>query len=168
MARIGLFYGSTDGTTRDIARRVQRAFGGPEHLAVYAVEAATASDLAQYPLLILATSTWDVGELQEDWADFVDVLDMVDWHDKQVAFIGTGDASGYPDTFVDGIGILYEKIAAKGAHLLGAWTGAGYRFEASRAWIRDHFVGLILDEVNQPELTDARIAAWVAQLKREA
>jgi flavodoxin I len=168
MARIGLFYGSTDGTTRDIARRVQQAFGGPDTLAVHAVETATASDLAQYPLLLFATSTWNVGELQEDWADFVDVLDMVDWHEKQVAFIGTGDAAGYPDTFLDGMAILYEKVQPKARRTVGPWPIAGYRFTHSRACVAGHFVGLALDEINQPELTDARIAAWVAQLKREA
>ena len=167
MAQIGLFYGSTDGTTREVARRVQRAFGGPGEVAIYAVEDATAADLARHTRLILATSTWDEGHLQEDWADFLDVLDATPLHDKAIALIGTGDASGYPATFLDGMGILYEKIAGKVWLLVGQWPAAGYRFAASRALRRGHFVGLALDEVNQPERTDARIAAWVKQVQEE-
>ncbi|NES97290.1 MAG: flavodoxin FldA, partial [Desertifilum sp. SIO1I2] len=40
-------------------------------------------------------------------------------------------------------------------------------FTESKAIKNGKFVGLAIDEDNQPELTEERVKAWVAQLKRE-
>ena len=44
----------------------------------------------------------------------------------------------------------------------------GYDFLSSTAQVDGRFVGLILDDNNQPDLTDERIDAWCMQLKQEA
>ena len=38
---------------------------------------------------------------------------------KKIAFIGVGDQEGFGDTFVDGIGIIYDEIKGKGITLVG-------------------------------------------------
>lgn len=51
--------------------------------------------------------------------------------------------------------------------LVGLWSTKGYQHWGSLALEGDYFLGLALDEDHQPELTDSRIQAWVAQLISE-
>lgn len=164
MADIGIFYGSTTGNTQEVAEKIQAGFG-PGAADLYPIADASADVLNTYPYLALGASTWGVGELQDDWIEGLAKLDKVDWSDKKVALFGTGDPQGYPDSFVDALGILYEKLAAKGAEIIGFWPTAGYEYEASRAEQEGRFVGLVIDEDNQSELTDERISRWLDDLK---
>jgi flavodoxin I len=91
----------------------------------------------------------------------------VDYTGKKVTYVGVGDADGYPDTFVDAPGIIHERIKDKGAKFVGAWPTEGYNFEASKSVIDGKFLGLVIDEDNQKDLTDGRIEKWVAIIKSE-
>lgn len=164
MGKIGIFYGSTEGNTEDVVDKVKDALGDAD---VHNVDSATAEDMAEYDTLILACSTWEIGELQEDWESFIDVLDDVDFSGKKVSYIGTGDADGYPDTFVDAIGIIHEKIADSGAEFFGALSTDGYEFDESKGVVDGKFLGLVVDEDNESDKTDDRVAGWVAQIKGE-
>lgn len=164
MGKIGIFYGSTEGNTEDVAEKVQKALGDAD---VHNVDSASADDLAEYDTLIFGASTWEIGELQEDWESFIDVLDDVDFSGKKVSYIGLGDADGYPDTFVDAIGMIHEKIADSGAEFFGAWPTEDYEFDESKGVVDDKFLGLVIDEDNESDKTDDRIATWVAQIKGE-
>lgn len=68
---------------------------------------------------------------------------------------------------MDALGILEEKISELGGATVGYWSTDGYDFSESRAVQNGKFVGLAIDEDNQPELTEKRIKAWAAQLKKE-
>jgi len=164
MGKIGIFYGSTEGNTEEVAEKVQKALGNAD---VHNVDSATADDLADYDTLIFASSTWEIGELQEDWESFIDVLDDVDFGGKKVSYIGVGDADGYPDTFVDAIGMIHERIADSGAKFFGAWPTDDYTFDESKGVVDGKFLGLVIDEDNESNKTDGRIAAWVKQIKGE-
>ena len=85
---------------------------------------------------------------------------------RTVALFGCGDSESYPDTFVGGMGELYQAVVGAGAHVVGAVPVDGYTFDASDAVVDGHFVGLALDEVNESDKTDARIDAWAALLPR--
>ena len=166
MAKVGLFYGSTTGKTADAAEQVQTALGGDA--VVDLIEIEDASALAEYGCLIIACPTWNIGELQDDWAAVFDDLDDVDFNGKTVAYMGTGDQVGYADNFMDAMGQLEEKIAGLGGKTVGYWSADGYDHEASLA-IRDgnKFCGLALDDDNEPEKSEERIKAWATQLKQE-
>ena len=56
--------------------------------------------------------------------------------------------------------LLREYLQAKG------FNAEGYDFKGSAADIDGRIVGLMLDEVNRPDLTDTRIAEWVKSLKQ--
>jgi flavodoxin I len=109
--------------------------------------------------------TWNIGELQADWEGFYNELDEIDFSGKKVAYFGAGDQIGYADNFQDAMGILAEKITSLGGTTVGQWPTDGYDFNESKAIQNDKFVGLALDEDNQPELTETRISSWVAQVK---
>lgn len=49
--------------------------------------------------------------------------------------------------------------------MVGQTPTDGYHFEASKAVEGGKFVGLVIDEDNQDDLTDERISKWVEQIK---
>lgn len=158
-----VLYGSTMGNTEHAAQQIATALGAEIHN----VTTIQATELTDYDFLILGTSTWGAGDLQEDWAAFLPQLDAIDLTGKMVAVFGLGDQSIYTDTFVDGMADLQKKAHARGAALIGSWPVEKYTFESSRAICDNKFIGLALDADSQPELTDARITAWTQQLQKE-
>ena len=164
MANIGIFYGSTTGNTQGVAEKIQAAFG-KENADLYSISDVSNDILNNYQYLLLGSSTWGIGDLQDDWLDGVKKLDKVNLSEKKVALFGTGDPQSYPDSFVDAIGILYEKLAGQGAEVVGFWPTDGYEYDVSRAEKDGRFVGLVIDEDNQSDLTEERINTWIEDLK---
>jgi len=162
MGKTAIFYGSTEGNTEAVAYKLKDLLGGVD---VYNVDSASADDLAKYDNIIFGASTWEIGELQEDWETFIDVLDDVDFSGKTVAYFGCGDADGYPDTFVDALGIIHERIKDSGATFIGAVETDDYTFDDSASLYDGKFIGLPIDEDNEPDMTDARLEKWVADIK---
>ena len=163
MSKIGIFYGSTTGNTESAANAIADGLGAE----CSAVDAGAISRMAEYDVLVLGSSTWGLGDLQDDWDTVADSLSGLSLSGKKVAFFGTGDAVGYSDTFVDAMGILKSKLAGTGAQFIGAWPTDGYEFDESASVEGGLFVGLALDEDNQDGDTANRIAEWVGQLKGE-
>jgi flavodoxin I len=169
MAKIGLFYGSTTGNTEIVAGLIKEALDESKTNMVVVLNVAEASieDMKGFDYLILGTPTWYDGELQDDWNEFLPNLDELDLSAKKGAVFGLGDQDGYSDTFVDGLGILANKIKERGCQLVGTWPLEGYEFDASRAVEGDKFMGLVIDVDNQDELTSERVKTWVNQIQGE-
>ena len=165
MANIGIFFGSTEGNTERVVNQIQALLGDDAEL--HNVNSASADDMQPYQNLILACPTWEIGQLQEDWDSFIDEIENVDYTGKKVTYLGVGDADGYPDTFLDAMGIIHDRIKDKGATFVGAWSTEGYNFNASKGMVNGKFLGLGIDEDNQKDLTAGRVEKWVAQLKTE-
>jgi flavodoxin I len=79
---------------------------------------------------------------------------------------GLGDQKKYPESFVDGMGLIYCRLGAK-ENVVGFTSVEGYDFYFSMAERDGRFIGLALDDDTQPELTLPRLEAWAAQLKKE-
>lgn len=97
--------------------------------------------MSKYQHLILGASTWGIGDVQDDWFDGLTKLENTDLSGKTVALFGTGDPQGSPDSFVDALGVLYEKIIEQGAKVIGFWPTDGYEFDASKAEREGRFEG---------------------------
>ncbi len=166
MSKIGVFYGSTTGTTEEIAGKVAAKLGVSSDN-VFEVSALTEALAGEYDVLVLGSSTWGSGELQDDWYDGVKVLKKCDLSHKSIALFGCGDSESYPDTFCDAIGIIFEELKDSKCKFCGATDTAGYTFDSSIAVVDGKFVGLPLDEVNESGETDARIEKWAEQVKQE-
>jgi flavodoxin II len=125
--------------------------------------------MKEYDFLILGISTWDFGEIQEDWNEIWQDIGHVPFQGKHVALFGLGDQEGYGEWFLDAMGLLHDELKPAGAQFLGYWPTDGYKFEASKALTEDgkSFVGLALDEDSQYELSDERIACWCEQILTE-
>jgi len=165
MAKIGIFFGSTEGNTERVVGQIMDAFAGEAES--FNVNSATADDMQPFQYIILCCPTWEIGQLQEDWESFIDEIEKVDYAGKKVTYLGLGDADGYPDTFLDALGIIHDRIKDKGATFVGAWPTEGYNFEASKGVIDGKFLGLAIDEDNQSNLTAERVQKWVGELKKE-
>ena len=163
MAKVGIFFGSTTGVTEDIAHKIAEKIDGAEVFNIDGNE----DKLEDFDVLLLGTSTWGFGDLQDDWAAVVDDLASKDFSGKKVGYFGSGDQGTFSDTFMDGIAIIDEEIQKTGATIIGKTSVEGYEFNESRAVKNGEFLGLALDEVNQSELTDERIDAWVEQIQKE-
>jgi len=164
MAKIGIFYGSSTGNTEKVATLISNMFG--DDAQTINVEDATAEDLDKFPYLVLGISTWELGDFQDDWSDFLAVLKKADLKDKKVAIFGLGDQEAYGESFADAAGLLYSAIS-RSTNIVGQWPVKGYEFVESEAIKNKKFVGLIIDEDNQKELTTDRVEAWVEILKKE-
>jgi flavodoxin I len=99
---VTIVYGSSTLNTEFVSQRLQREFGEEEARLVNVREADTA-DLEEAKNLILATSSWGSGSLQDDWELFFPKLDEVDLSGKRVALLGLGDQENYPDSFCDAL-----------------------------------------------------------------
>ncbi len=167
--RIAVFYGSDTGNTQLAAEKIVKELGDRTSNATD-VDNAKPQDLIKYDLLFIGVSTWNVGEMQADMEDFLSALDKISLKDNKVALFGLGDAVNYPDNYLDAMGDLWINLKKSGAELVGLWPIDGYNFNESLALYEgdeDYFVGLALDEDNEPELTDERIEEWVHQVLME-
>lgn len=164
MAKIGIFYGSSTGNTEKIADLISNVFGD-DAMAIN-VDDATLDDLDKFPYLIFGISTWELGDVQDDWSDFLVEVKKSDLKNKKVAIFGLGDQEAYGESFADAAGTLHTAISEQ-TTVVGQWSTEGYDFVESEAVKDNKFVGLIIDEDNQKELTSQRVADWVELLKKE-
>lgn len=154
-------YGSSTGTCASIAQTIA------EKLGVEAIDAAelSADIIKTHDNLLLGTSTWGAGELQDDWYDALKLIKGEGLEGKTVAVFGCGDCEAYCDTFCGGMRALHDTAEAAGARMIGSVDAASYSYEDSEAVVEGRFVGLALDDVNEDDKTEARIDAWLEEIK---
>lgn len=171
MANVGIFFGTDTGNTRKVAKAIAKQLGDvagkPEN-----IKNASVDDLLAYDVLIIGSPTYGEGELPgltagtstESWEEFMPNLTGADFSGKTIALYGLGDQAGYPGNFVDALGMLYDAFADCGATFVGFTSTEGYEFDRSKAVLDDQFVGLVLDEDNQKELSEVRLANWLEDI----
>ena len=161
MKKTLVVYGSSTGTCENIAGTIGEKLGAE----VINVADFNGDHVAEYDNLIIGTSTWGAGELQDDWYDGVDVLKGADLSGKTVAIFGCGDSESYSDTFCGGMAELYNAAKAAGATIVGGVATDGYTFDDSEAVVDGEFVGLPLDDINEDDKTEERIDSWLEAIK---
>ncbi|PKI12666.1 flavodoxin FldB [Colwellia sp. 12G3] len=166
--KIGLFYGSTTCYTEIVAEKIQ-AIIGADLVDIFNIKDQPLALCLDYDFIIFGISTWDFGELQEDWESIWSDINQLDLSDKIIALYGMGDQVGYTEWFQDALGLLHEQVTEQGAKVIGFWPNQGYDFIASKALTSDEsqFVGLSLDEDSQYSLTDERLDTWCEQVLLE-
>ncbi len=166
MAKVAIIYGSTTGNTESIAGQIASKLSSHD---VTVLDASNIGDVdwSEFSNYILGTSTWGLGDIQDDWEMSLSTLAEADLSGKKVAIFGLGDSSSYSDTFVDGMADLFEAATKAGATVIGSISTDGYNFDASRSVIDGVFVGLPIDEDSQGEKTSGRIKSWVESIESE-
>jgi flavodoxin II len=173
--KIGLFYGSTTCYTEMAAEKIQQYFVENSNaqqefqVELFNIKEIALNKIDDFDLVILGISTWDYGELQEDWESHWDDIATLDLSGKIIALYGLVDQIGYTEWFHDSLGMLHEQVIAQDGFVVGFWPNQGYEFAASKALTDDksQFVGLALDEDNQYQHSEQRISQWCQQIQAE-
>lgn len=165
MDKIGLIYSFNTRKTTQAAEIIAREFGN----SIEKINAETINEeqFLSFKNLVLGVPTWFDGELPNYWDEFVPALEDLDLKGKNIAIFGNGNQKGYPENFVDGIGIMTKLVESRGARVVGFTPLKGYEFEASRAVRDESFTGLALDFENHSSQVPLKIKKWVEQLKQE-
>lgn len=162
--KTAVIYGSSTGATEDIAKRIANAMNIDQN-DIMDVSKITPEKIGTYDTLLLGSSTWGIGDLQDDWYNGIETLKKANLGGKKIAIFGTGDSGAFSESFCSALGKIYEELQSSGATFIGKVDPSDYSFMDSEALIDGQFVGLPLDEANESEKTDARIANWVKQLQ---
>lgn len=161
MKKMVIIYGTSTGVCEDLANRIGTKLGVDNIINVTNLDDNVIADNEN---LILGTSTWGAGEVQDDWYDGLRIIKSANLNGKTVALFGCGDSESYPDTFVGGMAEIYHAVTDAGAQVIGAVATEGYTFDDSESVVDGKFVGLALDEVNEDSKTDERIDAWITEI----
>lgn len=174
MARVGIFYGTSTGSTEDVADQIKDAFGddadGP--FDVEALAGSVKNNFEKYEAIICGTPTWNTGADTErsgtGWDEiYYTSMPELKIEGKHVAVFGCGDQLSYAENFADATGELHDVFQNLGGKLFGYTSQEGYEHEDSKSIRGDQFCGLLCDAVNQDELTSERVKNWILQLKVE-
>merc|ERR1739848_485526 len=126
-------------------------------------------DLAGYDGLIVGCPTWNTGadEMRSGtaWDDVLEDINGMDLAGKPVAVFGCGDSAC--DKFCDGIEELHDTFQAAGAKMVGCVDSSGYSHTESKSEKDGKLLGLPLDQDNEDDQTEERVASWISQLKGE-
>jgi len=166
MKKIGLFYSFNTNKTSQAARKIGEEFDKDQVEHVNA-ETLTEKEFLSFENMILGVPTWFDGELPNYWDEFVPALEDLDLKGKTIAVFGNGNQKGYPENFVDGVGIMANLLERRGARIVGMTSAKGFEFESSLALRGGMFAGLALDFENQASQINQRIKKWAEQLKQE-
>lgn len=168
MSKVIVVYGSSTGATEKIARTLAESL---EAASLFDVAQLTKDRIAEFrdaSVVLLGSSTWGFGDLQDDWHAKLPLLKDTDLSGVKVGVFGTGDQVSYPDSFVDSIGIIAEAVEQAGGTLIGLTSPNSYTFDESRAVRDGMLLGLAIDEDNQADMTATRVADWTARITSEA
>lgn len=160
MKKTIVIYGSSTGTCEMLANQIA------EQLGVECINVAdmTIDTLSAYDNFLLGTSTWGVGDPQDDWFDGITTLQTADLNNKTFALFGCGDSQSYGDTFCAGMAVIKNAIIDKGCNFIGNVSTEGYDFVESEAVVDNQFIGLAIDDINEDDKTNQRIKNWLAEI----
>merc|ERR1719361_2852199 len=165
MRAVGLFFATQTGNTEEMAGLIADAAG----LEATDIGEMSTEDLAGYDGLIVGAPTWNTGADEyrsgTAWDDYLDEVKELDLGGKPVAVFGCGDSQGYGENFCDAIEEIYSTFKVAGAKMIGGVDSSGYTFDESKSSQGGKFLGLPLDQDNEGDQSEDRVAAWVEQLK---
>ncbi len=117
MSKALIVYGSTTGSTEMLASHIadtMKAEGIDVRIAN--VTDMDVEDLLNYETILLGSSTWGEGELQDDFISFYDDMEGLSLKGKRAAAFGCGD-SAYGH-FCEAVDLLEKKLRACGAQII--------------------------------------------------
>jgi flavodoxin I len=114
---VGIIFGSTTGTTEKMGQMIkQQLEDHGRNVVLKNVSDTKPDDLEDYDIVLLGSSTWGDGELQQDFVTFQKELEGMDLSGKKAACFGPG-MTVYPQ-FCKAVDILEETIRSCGAVIL--------------------------------------------------
>lgn len=158
---IGIFYGSKQGATKAVCEFISKELD----CEIFDIKDTKIEKISQFDLVILASSSYAFGELEESWQDKINELKNIKFDGKKVALIGVGNLQRHQDSFCSAIVDFLPYI--KAANLIGSDDLNGYSFKNSSAFINGKFIGLCVD-FKGDENWQKRAKNWCENLKISA
>ena len=114
-----IIYGSTTGNTEIAAKWVKKALSSVgADVDLFNVTDIKPESAGAYDLVILGSSTWGQGELQDDFLSFYDGMTAAVLDGKKLAAFGCGDSDMFPDDFCRAVDMIVDKAKACGAQII--------------------------------------------------
>ena len=164
MKKIGLFYGTTGGITTGVVDEFE--FNLRDEAEIFNVEDGI-KELPNFENLILVTPSYGFGELEAHWEKVIEEFKKIDFTGKIVGLVGLGSQTTFGESFVGALKVLYDIVVKNGGTIVGLTSTEGYKFEDCESIIDGKFMGLVLDEHNQDDMTPDRIYDWLEKVKKE-
>lgn len=162
MSKTAIFYASEKGTTEGYAEKIADLLDCD----LYNMADTEVTELEKYDNLILMSSHYYWGYLQNNWGGKVKFLSTVDLKGKKVALVGVGSQVKHPDSFCSGLNDFQLKLGDT-VKFVGQWPSSDYKFTFSRAEKDGKMAGLCLDATDPEEKNEERINKWVEIIKKE-
>lgn len=116
---VRIIFGSTSGNTELTSEKVAEVLcASAINVEVKRVERSQASDLSGVNLLILASSTYGHGVLQEDFAAFIEGLDGFSFDGQKCAVIGLGDPKYDREYHIESAKLLEKFVKEYGGEMI--------------------------------------------------
>lgn len=117
MPRAIIVYGSTTGNTELLAGYVAQGMHDVgTDVTVMNVADVDVEELLDYDIVLLGSSTWGEGELQDDFVGFYDDMEGLSLQGKKAAAFGPGDSSY--DMFCEAVNLLEDRLRQCGAKIV--------------------------------------------------
>lgn len=117
---VQIIYASTSGNVETVCEYVGKVVEGHHYdVALHRAEITDADVLIKNHLFILATSTWEHGEINPFFNKLLDAIAHLDLKDKYFGFIGLGDRRYEPVLFCGGMETLRDAVIKSGGIEIG-------------------------------------------------
>lgn len=170
MSKTVILFSPEGGNVNSVANKLGELIGN-DKVDIIPVKEVEEGDIGNYNKIILVGSTvgadhWDNEIIVDEWPEFFTKIKDISFENKKFAIVGLGNSVLYPEHFVDGMAVLYERILQQNGEALGKVDSNDYDFTDSEA-VNDEgvFCGLPIDEDNEAELTTERLEKWISILK---
>ncbi len=117
MPKALIVYGSTTGSTEMLAGHIADAMKSEGiDVRIGDVADTDVDDLLNYETILLGSSTWGEGELQDDFISFYEDMEGLGLRGKRAAAFGCGDSTyGH---FCEAVDLLEKRLRACGAQMI--------------------------------------------------
>jgi flavodoxin I len=170
MKKIAVVFWPRKGSVEKNAKRIINQIGH-DHVDLIPLKDLDPDRLLNYSMLLFGCSTVGADSWRNAWTGnqwfkfFVKMKNQnTSLKGKKAAIFGLGDQILYPEHFVNEMIEIKKEIESHGADVIGQWPATGYENTGSESIEGAYFIGLALDEQNQPELSQERIKVWLNEL----
>lgn len=144
MKKVIVIYGSTTGSTQKAAELIGQALSSADTIVdVLNVTETKPETVAGYDFVVLGSSTWGQGEIQDDFIDFYGNMTSDSFGGKKVAVFGCGDSDMFPDYFCDAVDLIAQKAKECGAEIIGELFKVDGEVDAYQQQLEQWAAGLI-------------------------
>jgi len=119
MKNITIIYGSTTGSTQKAAGLIKDVLTSKGAVInVFDVSSVKADAVSCADMILLGSSTWGEGDIQDDFLDFYESMQKENFENKELAVFGCGDSAMFPHVFCEAVTLIEDKATQCGAKVI--------------------------------------------------